>query len=124
MTKPSPVRLTVDHRRRRWRQRGLDNPERRINIGLHRPIKLLGRNLQNRVMCLLTRGVADEDVKTAGLVHRVSNETLAKTFVSNVAGKQHNLQSFRFEQIGYVACIGLLDALLKPLFTMEGTSTI
>jgi hypothetical protein len=123
MTKPSPVRLTVDRRRRRWPQRGLDNPERRINIGLHRPIKLLGRNLQNRVMCLLTRGVADEDVKTAGLVHRVSNEALAKTFVSIVAGKQHNLRSFRFEQIGYVACIGLLDALLKPLFTMEGTST-
>jgi hypothetical protein len=47
------------------RQRGLDDPERCVDVGLHRCIKILLRQVEDRLTRLLPAGVTDDNVQPA-----------------------------------------------------------
>jgi hypothetical protein len=47
------------------RQGGLDDPERRINVGLHRRVEFRGRDVEDRGLRLLPAGVADNYVEAS-----------------------------------------------------------
>ena len=50
------------------RQRRLDDPERRIDVGLHRGVEILAGDVEQWISCdLLAPGVADQDVEPAQL---------------------------------------------------------
>ena len=68
------------------RQRRLDDPERCVDVGLHRPVELFGRDVLDRLVRLLTAGVADDDVEAAELTHRIGHQALAERFLAQVAG--------------------------------------
>ena len=54
------------------RQRRLDDPERRVDVGLHRRVEILGRDVEDRLARLLPGGVADHDVEAAEPSHRLA----------------------------------------------------
>jgi hypothetical protein len=45
------------------RQSSLNYPERCIDIRFHRPIKLVGRNIENRCISLLSSRVANQNIQ-------------------------------------------------------------
>jgi hypothetical protein len=44
-------------------KRGFDDPERRVDIGLHGPVELFSRDNEDRVVRLLAPGIADDDIE-------------------------------------------------------------
>ena len=67
------------------RQRRLDDPERRIDVGLHRRVELLGRDVEDRRVRLLAAGVADQDVEAAEAADGSVDQLLAERLVAQVA---------------------------------------
>src|SRR6185295_17735066 len=67
------------------RQRGLDQPEERIDVRLHRSIEFGLVDLFNRGFPVLMRGVADEDIELAKLVHRALDDVSAELLAGQVA---------------------------------------
>jgi hypothetical protein len=51
------------------RQRRFDDPERSVDVGLHRRVEIFGRNVEDRVMGLLPSCVADKDIQTAEAIN-------------------------------------------------------
>ena len=68
------------------RQRRLDDPERRIDVGLHRRVEILGRHVEDRVARLLAAGIADDDVEAAESLDRAADQIRAEFLVAQIAG--------------------------------------
>jgi hypothetical protein len=67
-------------------QRRLNDPEWGIDVGLHRRIEILGRNVEDRIVRLLATGVAHKNVQTTKAFNSSCNEFLAEFLVPQVAG--------------------------------------
>jgi hypothetical protein len=74
---------------------GLDNPERRINVGLHGGIEILARNVENRLAALLAGRVADHDVKATKALDGVLDQLFAEGLVPNVTRERNPDAPFR-----------------------------
>jgi hypothetical protein len=72
----------------------LDDPERRVDVGLHRRIEILGREVADGGARLLPAGIADQDVKTAELADRAIDQLLTELFVPYIAGDRDTLSCF------------------------------
>lgn len=71
------------------RDRGFDDPERRVYIGLHRCVKRFGSELKNILALLLATRVASHDIEAAKLGDGFRNELLALAFISEIAGNTY-----------------------------------
>src|SRR5712671_1337865 len=71
------------------RKGGLDNPERRINVGLHGGIEIFARNVENRLAALLAGRVADHDVKATKALDGVLDQLFAEGLVPNVTRERN-----------------------------------
>jgi hypothetical protein len=67
-------------------QGGFDDPKWRVDVGLHRRVEIVRRDISDRFPRLLASSVTDEDVKAAELAHRVFDQLLAKVFLPEIAG--------------------------------------
>jgi hypothetical protein len=57
-----------------------------VDVRLHRPVELLGGDVEDRRMGLLAARVVDDDVEAAQAAHRLFYELLAECLVAQVAG--------------------------------------
>src|SRR5689334_13679446 len=81
-TDDARARLQVRHGR-------FDDPERRIDVRLHRRVEVFRAQVENRRSRLLTPGVAHDDIQPAELLQRLRNEALAKGFVPQISRDRH-----------------------------------
>jgi hypothetical protein len=68
------------------RQRRLDDPERRIDVGLHGGVEIFRGHIHNGIAGLLARGVVDDDVEAAEALARTVDPLPAEFFVAQIAG--------------------------------------
>ena len=93
-----------------WLQMGkrrLDDPERRIDVGLHGPVELLGRDIEDRIVSLLAARIADENVEAAKLLHRVADKLGAEGFIAKIARQGHAVASRILDQLDHFLRIRL-----------------
>jgi A/G-specific adenine glycosylase len=66
-------------------ERSFDQPEERVDVGLERTIELVVGDLLQRLLAVLVRGVADEDIKLAQLGDRALDQVGTRPRVRQVA---------------------------------------
>jgi hypothetical protein len=89
------------------RNRGLGNPEHRIEIGTERPVKLFGADVEDRVVTLLAPGVVHEDTQSVQPRHGLFHQILTERLGTNVPGKCDRLAASSPNDLHHLARIGL-----------------
>jgi hypothetical protein len=77
------------------RKRSLENPERRINVRFHRPVKLFRRDVGNGLVALLPTCIAYNYVKTSQVARGIGYQLLAETFAKANAASNVRLNGVR-----------------------------
>src|SRR5882762_9899893 len=90
------------------RQRGLDDPERRVDVCLHRRVELFSGDIENGGLRLLPSGIADKNIEPAETMDRLSDELLTKSFGAQVAGNRQSNPPLGLDQRDYLASIFFL----------------
>src|ERR1700722_17030552 len=90
------------------RQRRLDDPERRIDVGLHRCVEMLTADIEDGGARLLPAGIADDDIQTAQTLDRLFHQLLAKRLVPEIAGDCQPNPTLGLDQINDLFGVGLL----------------
>src|SRR4051794_26828901 len=88
-------------------QRCLDDPERRVNVGLHRRVEILRRNVENGAARLLPSSVADDDIEAAETLDSASNQFLTEFLVPDIAGYRESGAAFSLDQRNHFLRVGL-----------------
>ena len=88
--------------------RCLRDPEHRIEVGLHRAVKLFGRDVTDAGLGRLLAGVDDEDVEAAEAGDRVGDEGRAELLVRDVARQGERRSSLGSDQGKHLFGIRLL----------------
>ena len=79
-------------------QRGPRHPEGRIDVGLHRGVEILGRQVLQLFAELLATGIVDQDVQPAQLGHGALDHLLAEALVAQVARNGDGHAALRLDQ--------------------------
>ena len=66
----------------RMRKSRLNDPERCVDIGFHRPVELLRRDVENGIVSLLAARITDEDVETAEFLYGVRDKLGAERLLA------------------------------------------
>jgi hypothetical protein len=82
--------------------------EHRVDIRFEGGIELLGRDVQDRFLRHLARGIAHENIEAAQLTHRVRYQSVAKRFLAKIAGQRHRFASCFPNERNYVLGVGFL----------------
>jgi len=90
------------------RQRRLDDPERRVDVRLHRRVEVFGADVEDRAARLLPSGIADHDVEPAELANRLVHQAPAEPLVAQVARDRDRLAAGLADQIDHLAGVRLL----------------
>ena len=91
------------------RQRRFDDPERRVDVGLHRRVEILAGDVEDRLPRLLPRRVADQDVEPAELAaRRRATSSRQNASWRRSPGMATALAPLALDQLDYLARIGLL----------------
>ena len=86
----------------------LDDPERRVDVRLHRRVEVLVGDVEDRSAALLSSGVHDQDVEAAEPLDRVVDKALAESLVAEVAGERHRHAAFLANELDHFARVRLL----------------
>ena len=89
------------------RQRCLDDVEGRVDVGLHRRIKVLVRDVQNRLMRLLAACVTYHNVEAAQFLHRLLDQPPAEGPVPQVTRDRNSHSAGVLDQLDHFARIRL-----------------
>src|SRR5436309_3759357 len=89
------------------RQRRFYDPERRVDVGLHRRVEVFRRDVQNRLTRLLPARIADDDVETAEAAHGFLDQALAERLVPEVAGNWERFPAGLLDQCDHLTRIRL-----------------
>src|SRR5882724_3029802 len=90
------------------RQCRLDNPERRVDVRLHRRVELFGGDIENGCLRLLPSGIADQNIEPAETMDRLSDEFLTKSLCAQVAGNRQSNSPLGLDQRNDLASIFFL----------------
>ena len=89
------------------RQGGARDPEGRIDVGLHRGVEILGRQILEVVAELLATGVVDQDIQPAQLRDGAFDHLLAEGLLAQIAGDGDGGAAIRADAGHDTVCIGL-----------------
>ena len=87
----------------------LDGPERRIDVGLHRPVEVLRRDVHDRGVGLLSTGVVDQDVEAAQFAHRAVDHFAAELLGPKVARNADADAALGLDQLDDLLGVRLLE---------------
>jgi hypothetical protein len=77
-------------------------------IGAQRPVELLGADVEDRIVALLTRRIVHENIEPAQACDRLFDELAARRFGADVDGQRHCLAARTANVLHHLARIGLL----------------
>src|ERR1700761_7948507 len=86
----------------------LDDPEWRVDVGLHRGVEGFCGQLQNVLTLLLAPRVGDNNVEPTQLLHSLRNQFLAVTLLTQISRDWNCFAAFRLDELNHFASIGLL----------------
>src|SRR3979411_2410732 len=89
------------------RQSRLDDPKRRVDVGLHRRIEIIRRDVEDGSARLLSAGVADHDIQAAKSLDGPIDQLPAKRLVPDIAWDSDSNSSFGLDQVDDFFRIGL-----------------
>jgi len=78
---------------------GLDDPERRIDVGLHGRIEILARDIEDGWTRLLSGRVADHDVEPTEPFDGLAHQLLAECLVAEIARQREPLALLGLNQV-------------------------
>src|ERR1700704_3797625 len=81
------------------RQGRLDDPEWRIDVGLHRGVEILCGDVEDRSAGLLPASVADHDVEPAETLNGALDQLLAEFLVPEIAGDRQSDPPLGLDQV-------------------------
>src|SRR3977135_637263 len=89
------------------RQSRLDDPKRRVDVGLHRRIEIIRRDVEDGSARLLSAGVADPDIQAPKSLDGPIDQLPAKRLVPDIAWDSDSNSSFGLDQVDDFFRIGL-----------------
>ena len=85
----------------------LENPEHGIHVGLERGIELLGRDIQNGLLCDLSRRIAHHEIQAAELVRGRFDEAIAERLLSDISRQCNPFASGTADELDHFGSVGL-----------------